>query len=70
MGVGVIFTPVGGQCTGVIHQLTTFEEISHIIHTVVVERVGIECGFTMLEHHIVSCYRHLVVAVVVGIVAE
>ena len=66
----VILAPVGGQRRFTVDHLTPLEEIGVIIDTVEIEGVCVEYGLTMSEHDIVSGTRYLLIAVVVGVVAE
>ena len=70
LGLGIILSPVGGQCSPPVDHLTSLEEIGVVVEAVEVEGVGIECCVTVLEHHVVARPCHLLVAVVVGIVGE
>ena len=66
----MVFSPVAGQRRLTINQLAALEEISEIIHTVIVKRVGIERRLTVLKYHIVTGLCQLVVTIIVGVVAE
>ena len=46
--IGMVFAPVGRQYSRTVNQLSAFEEIAEVIHTVIVEGVTIERRFTML----------------------
>ena len=66
----VIFAPVGGKRGPAVNQLATLEEVGVVVDTVEVEAVRIENGLAMMEFNIVTGTGHLLVAVIVGIVAE
>ena len=68
LGLCIVFTPVRGQCGLPVDHFSAFEEISVVVKAVEVERVGIEGRLAVLQHHIIACPGHLLVAVVVSIV--
>ena len=68
--LGVILAPVGGQRCALVHHLSAFEEIGVVIETVEVQGIGIERCLTVLQHHILTGFGHLVVTIVEGIVGE
>ena len=68
--LGVVLAPVGGERGFAVNQLTALEEIGVVVDTVEVETVRIEDGLAMFEYDIVTGTGYLLIAVVVGIVAE
>ena len=67
-GVGMVFSPVRGQHRLTIHQFTTFEEVSEVIHAVVVQRVSIKCRLPMTKNYIIASLSQLVITIIIGIV--
>ena len=65
----MVFPPVAGQRRLAVHQFAALEEVAKAIHAVIVEGVGIERRLTMLQHHVATGLRQLVVAVIEGVVA-
>ena len=68
--LGVVLAPVGGKRSVAVDHLTALEEVDVVVDAVEVEAVRIEDGLPMLEHDIIACTAYLLVAVVIGIVAE
>ena len=68
--LGVVLAPVGGERGFAVNQLTALEEVGVVVDTVEVETVRIEDGLAMFEYDIVTGTGYLLIAVVVGIVAE
>ena len=67
--VCMVLTPVSGEHGRTVHQLTSFKEVTEVIHAVVVERVTIERRLTMLQDHIIASLCQLRITVIISIVA-
>ena len=68
--LGVVLAPVGGECGVAVDHLTTLEKVDVVVDAIEIEAVRIEDGLAMFEHDIIASTANLIVAVVVGIVAE
>ena len=63
----VILSPVAGQHIFLVHHFTAFKEITQIVKTVIVKRVGIQHCTPMFQDHIPAGTGHLLVAVIESI---
>ena len=66
----VVLAPVGGEGGVAVDHLAALKEVDIVVEAVEVEAVGVEGGLAMLQHHVMTGTRHLLVALVEGIVAE
>ena len=70
LGLGVVLTPVGGECGLAVDHLSALEEVGVIIQTVEVETIGIESCLLVFQYHVVTGTGHLLVTIVISVVAE
>ena len=68
--LGIVLPPVGDECRLAVNHLAALEEIGIVVKTVEVQTVGIERRPSVLQLHVASRNRHLVVAVVEGVLRE
>ena len=66
----IIFSPIAGQHILVVYHLTSFEEVTEVIKTVIVKRIRIKFRSTMRENHITPRPCHLLIAIIIGIVTH
>ena len=70
LGLRVVLAPVGSEGGVAIDHLSALEEIGVVVETVEVEAVGIERGLLMLQDDIITGTGDLLIAIVIGVVAE
>ena len=68
--LGVVLAPVGGERGLAVNHLSALEEVGVVVKTVEVETIGIKRGLFVLKHHVIAGAGHLLVAIVIGIIAE